>query len=151
MGENFSQSILITALLKKNINISKKPLSAQIVVARAISKIHENILRLVGADRIVFPERDLGIKVANNLSFSLAEFVQVSETFAITEIKPPQNFIGKTVSDLQLRKSRKVNCFAVKQEEEIILISSDYVISENDKLLLAGTNENLADIVEEIS
>jgi trk system potassium uptake protein TrkA len=143
MGEDFSQSILITALLKKHLNVPK-------VIARAVNKIHENILMLVGADKVVFPERDLGIKLANTLSFALVEFVQVSEKFAIAEIKPPTSFIGKTISELQLRKTWQVTCIGIKKEgEEIILISPDYVVVAGDKLLLAGTNESLADMAEE--
>ncbi|MCK4651235.1 TrkA family potassium uptake protein [Candidatus Babeliales bacterium] len=143
MGEEFSQSILVTALLKKHLNVPK-------VIARAVTKVHENILMLVGADKVIFPERDTAIKLANTLSFALMEFVQVSEKFAIAEIKPPKNFIGKTISELQLRKTWQVTCIGIKKEEEITLINPDYVIIESDKLLLAGSNERLADIAEEV-
>lgn len=143
MGEDFSQSILITALLKKHLNVPK-------VIARAVNKIHENILMLVGADRVVFPERDLGIRLVNTLSFALVEFVQVSEKFAIAEIKPPKSFIGKTIAELQLRKTWQVTCIGIKKEAaEITLISPEYVVVEGDKLLLAGTNESLADMAEQ--
>ena len=142
MGEEFSQSILITTLLDKHFEIPK-------IIARAVSKIHESILRLVGADEIVFPEKDLGIRLANNLSLSMLEFVQFSDKFAITEIKAPNNFVGKTVSELQLRKSRSIACIAVKKEGEIILITSDYVVLDGDHLILAGEQVNLADFAEE--
>ena len=142
MGEEFSQSILITTLLKKHFEIPK-------IIARAVSKIHESILRLVGADEIVFPEKDLGIRLANNLSFSMLEFVQFSEKFAITEIKAPNNFVGKTVSELQLKKSRNIACIAVKKDGDIHLITSDYVVLDGDNLILAGEQVNLADFAEE--
>ncbi|MFH1462015.1 MAG: TrkA family potassium uptake protein [bacterium] len=142
MGEDFAQSILITALLKKHLNVKN-------VIARAVSKIHENILMLVGADRVVFPEQDIAIKLANNLAFSLIEFFQVTEKFAITEITAPKLFVGKTVSELQLKKSRQISCIAVNKDEEIILIGSDYVVQENDKLLFAGNNDKLAELAEE--
>lgn len=142
MGEDFAQSILITALLKKHLNVKN-------VIARAVNKIHENILMLVGADRVVFPERDLGIKLANNLSFSLIEFFQVTERFAITEIITPKSFVGKTISELQLKKSRQVSCIGVKKEGEINLISPDYLVQEKDMLLFAGKNEKLAELAKE--
>lgn len=142
MGEDFSQSILITALLKKHLNVKN-------VIARAVSKIHENILMLVGADRVVFPEQDIAIKLANNLAFSLIEFFQVTEKFAITEIIAPKLFIGKTISELQLKKSRQISCIGVNKDNEIILIGSDYVVQENDKLLFAGNNDKLAELAEE--
>ena len=143
MGENFSQSILITALLKKHLNVSR-------VIARAVNRIHENILKLVGADEVVFPERDLGIKLANTLSLSLTVFVQISNKFAATEIKVPKSFIGKTISELQLKKSRQVTCIGVKKADEINLINPDYVIIEDDILVLAGENDNLVNIAEEV-
>ncbi len=143
MGEDFAQSILITALLKKHLNIPQ-------VISRAVSKVHENILKLVGANRVVFPEQDLGIRLAHNLSFSMAEFVQVSDKFAITEIKAPESFVGKTIEELKLRKSRHVICIGVKKEEEITLISPDYVVIESDQLILAGKNVSLANVAEEV-
>ena len=110
MGEDFSQSILITALLKKYFNVPN-------IIARAVNQIHENILKLVGADKVVFPEQDLGIKLANNLSFSgVIEFMQFSDKFAITEVKVPNNFIGKTISELQLKKSRNISCIGIRKE-----------------------------------
>ncbi len=142
MGEDFAQSILITALLKKQLHVKN-------VVARAVSNIHENILMLVGADRVVFPEQDLGIKLANNLSFSLIEFFQVTEKFALTEIITPKSFVGKTISELNLRKSKQVSCIGVNKNDEINLIGSDYEIQENDMLLFAGNNDKLADLAKE--
>ncbi len=142
MGEDFAQSILITALLKKHLNVKN-------VIARAVNRIHENILMLVGADRVVFPERDLGIKLANNLSFSLIEFIQVTEKFAITKIPAPKNFVGKTISELQLKKSRQVSCIGVDKEGEINLIGLDYIIQDKDELFFAGKNDKLAELAKE--
>jgi len=144
MGEDFAQSILITALLKKHLNVSN-------VIARATTRIHENILMLVGADRVVFPERDIGIKLANNLSFALVEFFQITDKFAITEIIAPKPFVGKTISELQLKKSRQVSCIGVKKhkDDEITLVTPDYVVMENDELIFAGNNDKLAELAEE--
>ncbi|KKP24699.1 MAG: TrkA-N domain protein [candidate division TM6 bacterium GW2011_GWF2_28_16] len=142
MGEDFAQSILITALLKKQLHVKN-------VIARAVSSIHESILMLVGADRVVFPEQDLGIKLANNLSFSLIEFFQVTEKFALTEIIAPKNFVGKTISNLNLKKSHQVSCIGVNIDEEINLLEPDYVIQAGDKLLIAGNNDKLANLAKE--
>ncbi|MFC1894687.1 potassium channel family protein [Candidatus Dependentiae bacterium] len=143
MGEEFSQSILITALLKKYFKIPH-------IIARAVSRIHENILKLVGADKVVFPEQDLGIRLANNLSYSMLEFMQFSDTFAITEVETPSNFIGKTISELQLKKSRNISCIGIrKSTEEIQLSSPDYLVTEGDNLILAGNQTNLAEFAEE--
>ncbi len=136
MGENFAQSILITALLKKQLNVPT-------VIARSISKIHEKILRLVGADQVASPERELGIRLASTLSFPFIDLVQVTEKFAITQLRAPQGFIGKTISELQLRKNRHVICIGVKKGTDIVLIDLNYVVLENDQLVFAGENKYL--------
>ena len=145
MGENFAQSILITALLKKHLNVPK-------ILARATNKIHEDVLKLVGANTVVLPERDMGIKVAHKLSQPFLDVVNVTNTFAITQIKAPKSFIGKTISELQLKKSRNVSCIGVKKEKEekINLINQDYVITEDDHLFLAGETEDLTNLVESV-
>lgn len=147
MGENFAQSILITALLKKHLNIPK-------ILSRATNKIHEDVLKLVGADVVVLPERDMGIKVAHKLSQPFIDLVNVTPTFAVTQIKTPKSFVGKTIAELQLKKSRNVSCIGVRkssdEEEKINLINQDYVITEDDHLFLAGETEDLTDLVESV-
>lgn len=136
MGENFAQSILITALLKKHIQ-------TPFVIARAISRIHEDILKLVGADQTVLPEREVGQRLANNLSFPFIDVVNVTDTFSISQISAPHSFVGKTIEELQLRKTRRVACVGVKKGDEIELVDRNYIILEDDQLIFAGENENL--------
>lgn len=145
MGESFAQSILTCALLKKHLGIPK-------VIARAINEIHEEILKLVGADRVILPERDIGIKLAHKLSQTFLDIVNISEAFAITRLNTPKNFIGKTIAELQLKKSRGISCIGIKkaEKEKISLISPDYVITENDQLILAGEINNLTSFANSI-
>ncbi len=137
MGENFAQSILLTALLKKHLNVPR-------VISRATNRIHETILKLVGADKIILPERDMGIRLANNLSLPFVDLVNVTDQFAITQLKSPHSFVGKSITDLQLRKSYQIACIGIKKGNDIILVNQDYVILENDQLVLAGNNKHLA-------
>ena len=140
MGENFEQSILITAVLKKRLKIPY-------VIARSTNAIHDEILKLVGADRVVLPERYVGKRLAINLSLPFVELMHITDVFSISQFKAPAKFIGKTLAELNLRKSRNVSCLAVKKGEEIVLVESDYVIMENDILLLGGENKHLAAMV----
>jgi trk system potassium uptake protein TrkA len=140
MGENFEQSVLITAILKKRLKIPY-------VIARSTNAIHDEILELVGADRVVLPERYLGKRLAINLSLPFVELIHITDTFSITQLKAPNNFIGKTLADLNLRKKRSVNCLAIKKGEDIVLVEEDYIVMENDILLLAGENKHLAAMV----
>ena len=137
MGENFEQSILITALLKKRLNMSQ-------VIARSTNAIHDEILKLVGADSVVLPERYVGKRLASNLSMPFVELIHITDDFSITQIKVTNKFIGKTISDLNLKNYWNVICIAIKKGKEILIVDPDYVVMENDELLVAGENKSLA-------
>src|SRR3990167_8654480 len=140
MGENFAQSILITALLKKRIRMKN-------VITRAISDIHKEILQLVGADRVILPEKEIGIRLADNLSSPFLEHLRLSRDFAVTQIKAPEEFVGKSVESLELFKNYHIRCIGIQEKGETIsAISPSYVIAENDKLIFAGKTKDLEKI-----
>jgi trk system potassium uptake protein TrkA len=141
MGESFAESILLTALLKKKLQVP-------LVIARATDSIHEDILKLVGADQVVLPEREMGVRIANNLSLPFVDLVNVTDSFAITQIKTPSRFVGKSITELQLRRKYNVACIGVKKGSDIILVGQEYVILENDNLVFAGENKHLASLTQ---
>ncbi len=142
MGENFAQSILITAMLKKRLNIPH-------VIARAINEIHKEILKLVGADRIILPEKEIGIKIADNLSSPFTDLIRLSKIYSISQIFAPKKFADKTVESLDLYNNYKVHCIGLKQDdEEIIAIDPKHEIQENDKLVFAGNHDDLEKIAK---
>ena len=141
MGEAFAESILLTALLKKKLQVP-------LVIARATDSIHEDILKLVGADQVVLPEREMGVRIANNLSLPFVDLVNVTDSFAITQIKTPIRFVGKSIAELQLRRKYNVSCIGVKKGSDIILVGQEYVILENDNLIFAGENKHLASLTQ---
>lgn len=136
MGENFAQSILITALLKKKLNIPR-------VIARAINAIHQEILGLVGADETVIPEKEVGTRLADTLSSPFTDLVRLSRNFSVSEITAPKKLIGKTIDDADFFKDYQVKCIGVKEEEGIIAIRPEHVIEENDTLIVAGTDDQI--------
>ena len=123
MGEDTSESILITALLKKH-------LKTPYVITRAIDDINKEILLLVGADRVILPEKEIGIRLADNLSSPFVDVTRLAKNFSVSNIVAPQEFIGK------------------KEEEKITAIGPDYVIKELDKLLFAGPNKSLEQLTK---
>lgn len=141
MGENFAQSILITALLKKRLGIPR-------VIARAINDIHKEILKIVGADKVILPEQEIGIKVADNLSSPFADLIRLSKDFAISQATVPLKFVGKKVSELRLYENYTVHYIGIKEGDSIISLDPEYVIQEQDKILLAGHNKNLEKITK---
>ncbi len=107
IAENIEASIMITSLLKS--------IGVSYVVAKAKSKIHAKVLRQVGADKVVFPEADIGEKLAQSLlSSSILDFIELSDKYAIMEIKMPEDWAGKTLAELDIRKKFGVNIVALK-------------------------------------
>ncbi len=143
MGESFAQSILITALLKKH-------LAVPMVITRATNDLHKEILKLVGADRVVLPEKEIGIKLADNLSSPFTDLVRLSSDFAISMLQAPKSFEGKKLKDLRLFEDYKIQCIGLKNKEtnQIILISPEYIVQKNDRMVLAGKTEQLEEITE---
>ncbi len=142
MGENFSQSILITALLKKRLEVPK-------VIARAINEIHKDILKLVGADRVILPEKEIGIRLADQLSSPFTDLTRLTKEFSVSQIVAPKLFVGKTMQSLNLFRKYKVYCIGITEgDDTIIPLAPDRAIEENDRLIVAGYNKDLEKITK---
>ncbi|MGE5630645.1 MAG: potassium channel family protein [Caulobacteraceae bacterium] len=140
IGSDIQSSIIITLMLKE--------LGVQYVVAKAQNDLHAKVLFKIGADRVVFPERDMGERVAHNLiATNILEFIELSPEHSIIEIAVPQSWIGKNLRDLNLRVKYGVNVVAVRNanNDEQINVSpkADNEIKEGDILIVIGSNEDL--------
>ncbi len=136
MGENFAQSILVTALLKKRLNIPR-------VITRAVSEIHKDILKLIGSDQVVLPEQEIGSKLADDLSYPYAHITRITQDFGFSQIITPSKFVGKTIGELRLFDKYMIHCIAVRKNDTIIPIDVDYLVNEDEQLLFAGPIEKL--------
>lgn len=134
MGENFAESILVTALLKQNLKIKR-------VITRSINKIHKNILQLIGADQVVLPEQDAGIKLADTLSLPFAALMRLTPTFSLSFAKAPKKSWGKSIDTI--RELYNVSCVGKKVGDDIVPLNKDYAIKEQDMLVYAGDNKDL--------
>lgn len=134
MGENFAQSILVTALLKQNLQIKR-------VIARAVSAIHRDILRLIGADQVILPEQEMGVRLADTLSLPFNALMRLTPTFSLSYAKAPKKYIGKAI--MAVDELLHVSCIAKKRGDEIDLVALDYIIQEGDILVYAGKNKDL--------
>ena len=142
MAENFAQSILITALLKKRLH-------SKTVIARAINDIHGEILTLVGADRIILPEKEIGIRLADSLSSPFPDLVRLSKNFSVTPIEAPLSIIGKTIEELDLTHRFQVTCIGIKQGDKILPPHPEYIITPGDKLVCAGSTQDLEELADQ--
>lgn len=136
MAENFAQSILITALLKKRLKVKT-------VIARAINDVHAEILTLIGANRTILPEKEIGIRLADSLSSPFPDLVRLSKNFSVTPFETPNNLIGKTIGELDLTHRYQVTCIGIKKADQIELAHPEYIIEAGDQLVCAGNTPNL--------
>ncbi len=137
IGDNLQANILATLILKE--------IGVPCVVAKAKNLLHGKILDRVGADRVVFPERDMGIRLALNLtSASLQDFLEVTPNFSIHEVIAKKKWWGKSLAELEFRTRYGVNIVALMRGELVNpLPQAEDVIKEGDILVIIGKNEDL--------
>ncbi|MFE4812380.1 potassium channel family protein [Peribacillus simplex] len=136
---NDMQSSILTTLLLKELGVDK-------VIAKALNKNHGQVLTKVGADWVIYPERDMGERVANQLlSPNMLNYIELSKEYNIEEIILPMSMKGKSLRELDLRAKYNISVIAIVSNGEIIIAPSpDQDIHENDILLVVGNKEDLA-------
>ena len=137
IGENVHSNILATLVLKE--------LGVPFVVAKAQDELHGKVLEKVGADRVVFPERDMGIRIAHNLiSSNVLDYIQFAPDYGIVEIVATDKMYGKTLAELQFRTNYGANVMAIKRGKDLHIAPGalDKVL-EDDVLVVIGKNEDL--------
>lgn len=150
IGEDVESSILVTAILK-NIGIKE-------IIARAGTRLHAQILKEVGATRVVFPEEDMGLRVANSIfAPGVLDYVELGADYNLAEIEIKGNFIGKSFRELGLKSRYGVNVIMImkKVKEEIgkkgafvekeikELPTPDYVLGAKDILVVVGDSKDI--------
>lgn len=137
IGNDMQASILVTLNLKE--------LGVRCVVAKALSEVHGKVLTKTGADRVVFPERDMGIRVANSLLASrVLDYVQLSPDHSIAEVSATDNMAGKTLRQLHLRARFGLNIMAIRRGKNIIVSpQADDTVNPGDVLIVIGENDGI--------
>ncbi len=150
VGKRMEESILITMMLKE--------MGIAWVVTKAINDAHGKILTRVGADRIVFPEREMGVKVANSLLHpSIYDYIEVAPGYNIIETIPPADIIDKSLEEAKVRSRYGIDIIAIKKkhpvldssgesrlEEEIKIVpQADDIIHEGDTIIAIGPENTL--------
>ncbi|MFJ7974592.1 potassium channel family protein [Peribacillus sp. JNUCC 23] len=136
---NDMQSSILTVMLLKEFGVKK-------VIAKALGKHHGRVLEKIGADWIIYPERDMGERVANQLlSPNMLNYIELSKEFNIEEIIIPLRMAEKSLRDLDIRAKYNVSVIAIVREGEIIVSPpSDQIIHTGDLLVVIGNREDLA-------
>lgn len=137
-SSEIEDSILITLLLKD--------IGAKYVVARAQSEMHMRILKKVGADKVVYPERDMGERLANLLSKSnVKNYLEVSDDISLAEMNIPEKWVGKSLTELAIRKNHNVNVIAITESGNKPDFSPDpkLPLPANSVITLVGNKKNV--------
>lgn len=140
LGRHMEASILVTSYLKK--------LGVRQIVVKGESDEHGEILQLVGATRVVFPDREAAKRILPLLvSSALFTFLPISRGVVVAEIHVPPALAGKTLQEADVRRRQGVNIVAMKgsEAEEYDFPSTDYRFLPSDVLLVTGAEEKVAE------
>jgi len=132
------QSSILTVSLLKEIGIKK-------IIAKALGRRHGQVLEKVGADWVIYPERDMGERVANQLlSPNMLNYIELSKEYSIEEIMIPSKMAGQNLRDLDIRSKYNVSVIAIVRDGNItILPSPDQIIEKSDLLVMIGHRKDL--------
>jgi len=143
IGENIEASILIVVQLKE--------LGVKEVVAKAITPLHGKVLEKLGVDRVVYPEKEMAIRVAHSLL--VGEFIEeipIGEKHSLFELKAFDFMLGKTLRDLDVRRRFGVSVLAIKRGENLIVNPvGDEKVLPGDILVVLGTTEQLSSMASQ--
>lgn len=141
MGENLEASVMITILVKE--------MGIPYVLTKAQTDLHAKILKKVGADMVVFPEKETGIRIANNLVMgNLFDSVELSSTYSMVELEALYEWVGKNLLELNLRARFKINVIGIKKKNDLnINPDPEDTIQADDILILTGRNDILNKLI----
>ncbi len=137
MSSNFQASVFAT--------IGCKDLGVNHVIVKARDEKHGRILQKVGADSVIIPEKDMGVRLAHSLtSKSIVEYIGLSEDYSLVEIKAPESWHAKTLAQSNVRAAYGVNVVAIVREADVNINPNPAdVIRSGDLLFVLGTVESI--------
>lgn len=139
VGGDIGNSALITLNLKE-LGVNK-------VVCKAASHTHRKVLEKIGADRVVFPEHEMGNKLAHALSSSnVLNFIELSDEASIVEVPVPAMWVGKTIREIDVRNVYGVNVIALRRGEKqkfVIAPGGDATLVADDVIVVLGLAKNI--------
>jgi trk system potassium uptake protein len=142
ISTNTEASIFATMALK-NLGVGN-------VIAKAANALHGSILERVGADRVVYPEREMGLRVAHTFNIRpVIDYIDVAPGFGIVKIHPPKSFVGKTLRELDLANRFQLTPIGVRRGREVTVNPHrDDRIEASDELILIGLDARLEELGE---
>lgn len=145
---NFDGVIICMTDIEDSVMIALmlKDMGAKYIIAKSQSKQHSRMLEMIGVDRIVFPEQDMGVRLAQTISSRRAlDFIELSPEYAIVELPLPSVWQNKTLAEIGARKQFGINVLAIRRGEKEIHVSpqAEFLLKHRDVLIVVGKNQNI--------
>ena len=137
IGQNMRDSILISVLLKE--------MGVPYLIAKANDDLHAKVLKKIGVDRVVFPERDMGARLARSIiTPNVLDLMNLSNDYQILDIRLPQKWAGQTLLGLNVRQKYGVNVLAIHRGERFLVApAAEMLFEADDTLLVLGKREDI--------
>jgi len=137
ISESVEASVFATMALKE--------LGVPNVIAKAGSRLHGTILAKAGADRVVFPEREMGQRVAHSFSVSdVVDYLDVAPDYGIVKLRPPASFVGRSFADLGLESKLGLTPIALRRGDAVTVNpAASMTVADGDELILIGRDDHL--------
>jgi len=140
IGKNLRDSILVCVIIKE--------LGVPYLIAKATDEIHAKVLRKIGVDKVVFPERDMGMRVAKSLiTPNVLEMMEFSGDYRLIEIILPSKWVGSSIIEIDVRRKYGISILAIQRDGQFIVSPSpDAVFETGDILLVLGQKDDINNI-----
>ncbi|MDO5516864.1 MAG: TrkA family potassium uptake protein [Clostridium sp.] len=137
IGSDMQASIMATLLSKE--------MGVKFIIAKAQNEQHAKVLTKIGANKVILPEQDMGVRVAHNLvSSNILDYIELSSEYSIMEIEALDEWEGKTLKELELRKKYGINIVAIKDGKKVnVSPKADATINQNDIVVALGSVSDL--------
>lgn len=150
--QNFDVAVVCIGDLEANVmtTLLLKEMGVPVVVGKAINQMHGKMLEKIGADKIVYSERDMGQRVAHNLiSNSIVDYIELSSTISLMSITVPPSLAGKNLIESDLRNRYNVNVVAIKHGDETqVNPDPKLVLNLGDEMIIIGEHDNIKALEE---
>ncbi len=150
---NFDVAVIaIGSILEASVmaTLAAKELGIKKVIAKAQSNMHSKILLKIGADKVVFPEQDMGARVAHNLnSTNILDFIDFSSEYGIVELVAFEEWTGKSLFELEIPSRHGVSVIAIRRKEDLIIPpKGSEKILKDDVLVVIGRSKDVKKLEE---
>lgn len=137
IGQNTRDSILVCVLLKE--------LGVPYLIAKANDDLHAKVLRKIGADRVVFPERDMGARLARSiLTPNVLDLMNLSDDYQIVEVRVPESWVDNSIIGVNVRRHYGLNILAIHRADRFLVSPApDMLFEAGDTLLVMGKTDDI--------